>query len=64
MFLALKLIEEIVDNSVDVATTGYKYGNKISIDITNSYIKVTDNGTGITVKELQIPVVNPYGNLC
>lgn len=48
----LKLIEEIVDNSVDVAiSTGYKYGNKIAVDITNNSIKVTDNGTGITVEE-------------
>lgn len=46
----LKLIEEIVDNSVDVAiSTGCKYGDKIDIDITNNSIKVTDNGTGITV---------------
>ena len=48
----LKLIEEIVDNSVDVAiSTGYKYGNKIAIDITNNSVKVTDNGTGITVEK-------------
>lgn len=48
----LKLMEEIVDNSVDVAiATGYKYGNKISVDITNNSVKVTDNGTGITVEK-------------
>lgn len=48
----LKLIEEIVDNSVDVAiSTEYKYGNKISIDITRNSVKVTDNGTGITVEK-------------
>lgn len=48
----LKLIEEIVDNSVDVAiATNYKFGNKIDIEITAESVKVTDNGTGITVAE-------------
>ncbi len=48
----LKLIEEIVDNSVDVAiATGYKFGTKIDIEITGESVKVTDNGTGISVRE-------------
>ena len=48
----LKLIEEIVDNSVDVAiATNYQYGNKISIDINSDSVKVSDNGTGISVRE-------------
>lgn len=48
----LKLIEEIVDNSVDVSiATGYRYGTKIDIEITGESVKVTDNGTGISVRE-------------
>lgn len=49
----LKLIYEIIDNSVDeyLKTKG-KYGNKISVDIAPDLtIKVTDNGRGLSSKK-------------
>lgn len=46
----LKLVYEIIDNSVDIAIkTGFKYGNKIDITIERDYCEVQDNGTGIPV---------------
>ena len=46
----LKLVNEIIDNSVDVAIkTNFKYANKIEIDMTEDYVRVKDNGTGIPV---------------
>lgn len=50
----LKLVNEIIDNSVDVAIkTNFKYGNKIEIDMTEDYVRVKDNGTGIPVVKVQ-----------
>lgn len=46
----LKLIREIVDNSIDEGIrTGFKYANKIIITISNDTISVEDNGRGIPV---------------
>ena len=46
----LKLIREIIDNSIDEALrTNFKYANKISITITKDTIIVEDNGRGIPV---------------
>lgn len=56
----LKLIDEIIDNSVDEAIrTNFKFANKISVDIslTDSKVTVEDNGRGIP----QAVVVTPEG---
>ena len=46
----IKIINEIIDNSVDVAIkTNFKSSNEISIKITNKTVEVKDNGTGIPV---------------
>jgi len=48
----IKIINEIIDNCVDVAIkTNFKHSNNISVKITNEYIEVQDNGTGIPVIE-------------
>ena len=56
----LKLIDEIIDNSVDEAIrTNFKFANKISVDIslTDNKVTVEDNGRGIP----QAVVVTPEG---
>lgn len=54
----IKLIDEIIDNSVDEAIrTNFKHANKISVDIKGNKIIVTDNGRGLP----QAPVVTPEG---
>ncbi|ANA49359.1 DNA topoisomerase II large subunit [Salmonella phage vB_SnwM_CGG4-1] len=56
----LKLIDEIIDNSVDEAIrTSFKFANKISVNIDSSASKVTveDNGRGIP----QAMVTTPEG---
>lgn len=56
----LKLVDEIIDNSVDEAIrTNFKFANKISVDIDLKTNKVTveDNGRGIP----QAMVVTPEG---
>lgn len=46
----IKTINEIIDNSVDVAIkTNFKSSNEISIKMTEEFIEVQDNGTGIPV---------------
>lgn len=46
----LKIINEIIDNSVDVyIKSGFKSGNKIDVVMTDDTITVKDNGTGIPV---------------
>lgn len=46
----IKTINEIIDNSVDVAIkTNFKSSNEISIKMTDEFIEVQDNGTGIPV---------------
>lgn len=48
----LKIINEIIDNSVDEAIrTNFQFANKISIDITPDRVTVSDNGRGIPVKD-------------
>ena len=53
----VKIIEEILDNSVDEAIrTEFKYANEINVTITDDFLKgwtvmVTDNGRGIPVVE-------------
>ncbi|RMD47279.1 MAG: hypothetical protein D6834_01160, partial [Aquificota bacterium] len=45
----LKIINEIIDNSIDEAIkTNFKYANKISVKINDNEIKVEDNGRGIS----------------
>ncbi|WPK35270.1 DNA topoisomerase large subunit [Escherichia phage AV115] len=56
----LKLIDEIIDNSVDEAIrTNFKYANKISvsIDLNSNKVTVEDNGRGIP----QETVITPEG---
>ena len=46
----IKIINEIIDNSVDVAIkTNFKSSNEISVKITEDTVEVQDNGTGIPV---------------
>lgn len=46
----IKIINEIIDNSVDVAIkTDFKFSNEISVTITDNEVIVKDNGTGIPV---------------
>ena len=48
----LKIINEIIDNSLDeyVKTDG-KFSNKIDIDVKDDRITVTDNGRGLPIKK-------------
>lgn len=44
----VKIIDEIIDNSIDEAIrTNFQFANKISVDITNVSVTVSDNGRGI-----------------
>lgn len=44
----LKIISEILDNSVDEAIrTGFKFANKIDVSIEGDEVTITDNGRGI-----------------
>ena len=46
----VKIINEIIDNSVDIAIkTDFKDCNKIAVNITDEYVEVIDNGPGIPV---------------
>ena len=48
----IKIINEIIDNSVDVAIkTKFKYSNQINVKIESTRIIIQDNGTGIPVKK-------------
>jgi len=48
----IKIINEIIDNSIDVAIkTNFKYSNNISVKIESNKITVQDNGTGIPIKK-------------
>lgn len=49
----LKIINEIIDNSVDVAIdTNFKAATKIQVKIDSTSVTVSDNGIGIPVKTL------------
>ena len=53
----IKIINEIIDNSVDVAIkTNFKSSNVIAIKMTKDTVEVGDNGTGIPV------IKNPDGH--
>lgn len=53
----LKIINEIIDNSVDVAIkTNFESCNQISVKMGGDHVEVQDNGTGIPVKK------NPDGH--
>jgi len=48
----VKIINEIIDNSVDVAIkTNFKYANNISVKIESNKVQVQDNGSGIPVQK-------------
>jgi len=48
----IKIINEIIDNSVDVAIkTNFQYSNEISVKIDSDRVEVRDNGTGIPVEK-------------
>lgn len=48
----IKIINEIIDNSVDVAIkTNFKDCNEIKVKMTDIFIEVQDNGTGIPVQK-------------
>lgn len=48
----IKIINEIIDNSIDVAIkTDFKGCNEVSVKMADTYIEVMDNGTGIPVKK-------------
>lgn len=48
----VKIINEIIDNSVDVAIkTDFKGCNEVSVKITDDSVEVVDNGTGIPVQK-------------
>ena len=48
----VKIINEIIDNSVDVAIkTNFQFSNEISIKMDSTKIEVRDNGTGIPVEK-------------
>lgn len=48
----IKIINEIIDNSVDVAIkTNFQFSNEISVKIESDKVEVRDNGTGIPVEK-------------
>jgi DNA topoisomerase-2 len=48
----IKIVNEIIDNSVDVAIkTNFKGCNEISVKMTEDTVEVQDNGTGIPVQK-------------
>ena len=49
----LKMINEILDNSIDEAIrTNFKFANKIDVSIETNTVTVTDNGRGIPQEEI------------
>lgn len=57
----VKIINEIIDNSVDIAIkTEFKDCNKIDVRITSEYVEVSDNGPGIPVKKNSDDEFLPY----
>lgn len=59
----LKLVNEIIDNSVDVAIkTDFKYANKIDIVMSPDHVQVRDNGTGIPVVKIKDRDANEVWN--
>jgi len=51
----IKIINEIIDNSIDEAIkTDFKYSNNISVSMTHDTVSISDNGRGIPVKQNDI----------
>ena len=49
----LKIVNEIIDNSIDVAIdTKFEAANKISVKVDAHSVEVSDNGIGIPVRAL------------
>lgn len=56
----IKIINEIIDNSIDVAIkTNFQKSNNIQIKITDDFVEVIDNGTGIPVEKNQDGIYLP-----
>lgn len=52
----VKIIDEIIDNSVDEAIrTNFEFANAISVDIKDNIVTVTDNGRGIPQHMITTP---------
>ena len=46
-----KIINEIIDNSIDVAIkSNFKFANEISIELIDTKVTIKDNGYGIPVE--------------
>lgn len=57
----LKIINEIIDNSVDIAIkTNFEGCNRIEVNISDTYVEVIDNGPGIPVKKNEEGEYLPY----
>lgn len=57
----VKIINEIIDNSVDIAIkTDFKICNKISVNISDDCVEIIDNGPGIPVKKSDDGDYIPY----
>lgn len=50
----LKIINEILDNSIDAIVEHNVKGGKIKVDITEEYVKISDNGPGIPVEKKKL----------
>lgn len=61
----VKIVNEIIDNSVDEAVrTGYKFANRIKVEVTDTSILVWDNGRGIPVIKDDAGVYMPELAFC
>lgn len=59
----LKCIDEIIDNCIDVAIeSNFQKISKISVEVTDKWFRVIDNGPGIPVAPPKTP--DPKGRLC
>lgn len=50
----LKIINEILDNSIDALVKSGSKGGKIKVEITEEYVKISDNGPGIPVEKKKL----------
>ena len=56
----IKIINEIIDNSIDVAIkSNFEYANQISVEINHNKVQIKDNGYGIPVKETEAGILLP-----
>ena len=59
----LKCIDEIIDNCIDVAIeSNFQKISKISVEVSDTWFRVIDNGPGIPVAPPKTP--DPKGRLC